>query len=102
LRTTVQGIGQIEIDELYVGIDSNGREYIMPVQAKGRKDQLSSVQTRQDIEICADKFPDHICRPTSAQFLDDGLVATFELSQEDDEILVVAEKHYRFGKPIVD
>ncbi len=74
----------------------------MPVQAKGRKDQLSSVQTRQDIEICADKFPDHICRPTSAQFLDDGLVAMFELSQEDDEILVVAEKHYRFGKPIVD
>ncbi len=100
LRTTVKGIGQIEIDELYVGIDSDGREYVMPVQAKGRKDQLSPVQTRQDIEFCADKFPDHICRPISAQFLDDGLVAMFELSQEDEEILVVAEKHYRFGKAV--
>ncbi len=100
LRTTVKGIGQIEIDELYVGIDSDGREYVMPVQAKGRKDQLPPVQTRQDIEFCADKFPDHICRPISAQFLDDGLVAMFELSQEDEEILVVAEKHYRFGKAV--
>ncbi len=34
LRTTVAGIGQIEIDEIYVGIDRHGRQYIMPMQGK--------------------------------------------------------------------
>ena len=35
LRTTVTGIGQIEIDELYLGIDRYGCHYAIPVQAKG-------------------------------------------------------------------
>lgn len=46
LRTTVRGVGQIEIDEIYVGIDRQGRQYVMPVQAKGGNDQLSVVQTK--------------------------------------------------------
>ena len=98
LRTTVQGIGQIEIDELYVGIDSDGNEYVLPVQAKGRKDQLSSVQTRQDIHCCAEKFPDRTCRPVSAQFLYDDTVAMFELASEGEEICVVTEKHYQLRR----
>ena len=42
LRTTVTGIGQIETDELYIGVDRRGAQYIFPVQAKGGKDQLGS------------------------------------------------------------
>ena len=34
LRTTVKGIGQIEIDEIYVCVDRAGRQFIVPVQAK--------------------------------------------------------------------
>ena len=34
LRTTVQGVGQIEIDELYVGLDRDGCHHVIPVQAK--------------------------------------------------------------------
>ena len=44
LRTSVSGIGQIEIDEVYVGIDRQGRQYVLPVQAKGGNDRLSVVQ----------------------------------------------------------
>lgn len=33
LRTTVKSIGQIEIDELYVGIDKFGCHYVIPVGA---------------------------------------------------------------------
>ncbi|CAM2010940.1 hypothetical protein [Acanthopleuribacter pedis] len=40
LRTTVKGVGQIEIDEIYVGIDKKGRQFVIPVQAKGGNDQL--------------------------------------------------------------
>lgn len=94
LRTTVRGIGQIEIDEIYVGIDQSGAQYVMPVQAKGGSDQLAVVQTKQDIACCTEKYPQLICRAISAQFLADDLIALFELTVEDDEVKVVEEKHY--------
>ena len=95
LRTTVEGIGQIEIDEIYVGIDRQGRQYVLPIQAKGGRDQLSVIQTKQDIACCAAKFPDLLCRAISAQFMEEDLIALFELTLEDDEIKLVEEKHYR-------
>lgn len=95
LRTTVDGIGQIEIDEIYVGIDKHGRQYVMPVQAKGGSDQLAAVQIKQDIAWCAQKYPNLICRAISVQFIEDNLIAMFELVQEADEIKVAEERHYR-------
>jgi hypothetical protein len=95
LRTTVKGIGQIEIDELYVGIDSHGRQCVIPVQAKGGSDRLSAVQTKQDLMCCAERFPLLICRAVSAQFVDANQIALFELTEEGSEIKVVDEKHYR-------
>lgn len=95
LRTTVTNIGQIEIDEIYVGVDRNGRQYIIPVQAKGGTDQLSVIQTQQDIMFCNEKYPDLISRAISAQFIEDDLIVIFELALEDSEIKVVEEKHYR-------
>ncbi|GAK34520.1 hypothetical protein JCM17846_31220 [Iodidimonas nitroreducens] len=95
LRTTVKGIGQIEIDELYVGIDKRGCHYVIPVQAKGGKDQIGIVQTSQDIRFVEEKFPGTRCRAISAQFMEDQVVALFELTLQDGEIKVVEERHYR-------
>lgn len=95
LRTTVKGIGQIEIDELYVGIDKRGCHYVIPVQAKGGKDQIGIVQTTQDIRFVEEKFPGMRCRAIAAQFMDDKIVALFELTLQDDEIKVVDERHYK-------
>ncbi|WP_415909129.1 endonuclease [Oleiharenicola sp. Vm1] len=95
LRTSVKDIGQIEVDEVYVGVDRDGRQYVIPVQAKGGNDKLGAVQTEQDIAFCRDKFPELICRPISAQFMADDLIALFELTIEDDEIKIVDEVHYR-------
>ena len=95
MRTTVQGIGQIEIDEVYVGIDRNGEQYVIPVQAKGGKDQLSIVQTKQDLACCAQKFPELSCRTVSAQFMEDDKIAMFELTIQDGLVRVLDEKHYR-------
>lgn len=95
LRTTVKGIGQIEIDELYFGLDRYGCHYAIPVQAKGGKDQISVVQTKQDIAWCAQKFSGVKSRAISAQFMDDDKVAMFELAVENDQVVIVDEKHYR-------
>jgi len=95
LRTTVTGLGQVEIDEIYVAIDKRGRQYVLPVQAKGGSDRLSTVQTRQDIACCAEKFPHLLCRAISAQFVEDDLIALFELGQSGSDICIVEERHYR-------
>lgn len=95
LRTTVKGIGQIEIDELYVGIDKRGCHYVVPVQAKGGKDQIGIVQISQDIRFVEQKFPGTRCRAIAAQFMEERIIALFELTLQDDEIRVVEERHYR-------
>lgn len=100
MRTTVKGIGQIEIDEIYVALDRKGAQFVVPVQAKGGKDQLAVVQTKQDMACCKEKFPALQCRSVSAQFIDvgdkkDKMIAMFELALEDDRVVVVDEKHYR-------
>ncbi|MEQ1844006.1 MAG: endonuclease [Nitrospira sp.] len=95
LRTTVKGIGQIEIDEIYVGVDRQGRQFVIPIQAKGGSDQLSTVQNKQDIACCAEKFPGLICRSISTQFIADDLIAMFELALENGDVRIVDERHYK-------
>ncbi len=95
LRTTVKGMGQIEIDELYIGLDKYGCHYAIPVQAKGGKDRIGIVQTAQDIRFAEERFPEMRCRAIAAQFMDDRVVALFELTLHDEEIRVIEERHYR-------
>ena len=95
LRTTVCGLGQVETDEIYVGIDQRGVHYVVPVQAKGGSDRLSRVQIEQDIALCAEKLPSLICRPVGMQLLADDLIALFGFEKDGDDIKVSAEQHYR-------
>jgi hypothetical protein len=95
LRTTVTDVGQIEIDEIYVGINRHGRQFVVPVQAKGGNDKHGVVQTQQDIVCCAQKFPGLTCRAVSAQFMTENRIAMFELTVQDGDIKVVDEKHYQ-------
>ncbi len=88
-------MGQIEIDEVYVGVNRHGQQFVVPVQAKGGSDQLGVTQTRQDIACCAQKFPRLSCRPISAQFMADDIIALFELTLQGDEVRIVEEKHYK-------
>jgi hypothetical protein len=95
LRTTVSGVGQIEVDEIYVGVNRNGQQFVIPVQAKGGTDRLGVTQTKQDVGCCQQKFPQLRCRPVAAQFMADDVIALFELTIDGDEVRVVEERHYR-------
>jgi hypothetical protein len=95
LRTTVPDVGQVETDEVYVGVDRRGVHYVLPVQAKGGRDRQSVVQVEQDIAMCRDKFPAMVCRPLAAQFVADDTIAMFELEQQDEQIVIASEKHYQ-------
>jgi len=95
LQTSVKDIGQIEVDEIYVGLNRNGRQFAIPVQAKGGSDRLGANQTRQDIACCAQKFPNLTCRPVSAQFMGNDVIALFELALVDGELGILEERHYK-------
>ena len=98
-RTSVRGIGQIEVDEIYVGIDREGAHYIIPVQAKSQKDSLSIVQIEQDYAMCRSRFPSLIAKPIGTQLIDDRTVAMFEFVQSDEGVRVASERHYKLVEP---
>lgn len=97
LRTKIPNYGQIEIDELYVGIDSRGAQYIVPVQAKGGTDVLGAIQTIQDVTFCQTekKYLHCVARAVSAQFLANDTIALFETTFDGDEVSIVRERHYK-------
>ncbi len=95
LRTTVEGIGQVETDEIYVGVDRNGIQYVFPLQAKGGSDKIGITQIEQDIALCGAKFPQLVCRPLAAQFVGDDHIALFEFAQGDEGVRLHREVHYR-------
>jgi|688.fasta_scaffold416708_2 hypothetical protein len=99
LRTTVENIGQIEIDEIYVGVSKKGAHYVIPCQAKSPGDKFGIVQVMQDIEFCKQRYPNALCKPIALQFLSEIDLAILELVVEDDDnvfrLSVVDEKHYQ-------
>jgi hypothetical protein len=99
LRTSVSGIGQIETDEIYIGVDKKGAHYVIPVQAKGGRDRLNTQQIRQDIALCVEKFPSLVPRSLGAQFMPDGVIAMFEFEKTEDGVRIVSEKHYKLVPP---
>jgi hypothetical protein len=98
LRTTVGDIGQVEVDEIYVGINKRGTHFVLPCQAKSPGDKFGIVQVMQDIALCQERYPSAICKPIALQFIDENGVAMLELGiREKDETLrlnIAEEKHY--------
>lgn len=97
LRTTVDSIGQIEIDEIYVGIDKHGRHFIIPVQAKVGNDKIGYAQLYQDLAYCQARYPNLVCRALAAKFIGKELIALFELTISGDSVKIVQEKHYKLA-----
>ena len=95
LRTTVPDMGQVETDEIYIGIDKKGVHYILPVQAKGGTDKLGVIQIEQDFAIGASKFPTLVCKPIAAQFMSNGAISLFEFELSNQTITIISEKHYK-------
>ena len=99
LRTTVPNVGQVETDEIYIGVDRRGVHSVFPVQAKGGRDKINIVQIEQDFALCAHKFPSLICRPIAAQFMQNDLIVLFDFEEGESGLALSSEKHYRLVPP---
>jgi hypothetical protein len=71
--------------------ESSGRKIISIVE---RKIKLAVIQTSQDLGYSAEKYPNLTPRAISAQFMQNKVIALFELTLENDEIKVVEQRHY--------
>ncbi len=98
LRTTVEGIGQVEVDEIYVGVNKRGTHFVLPCQAKSPGDKFGIVQVMQDVALCEERYPNAVCKPIALRFMSEDEVAILELAVvEEKELLklnIVDEKHY--------
>ena len=103
LRTTVPEMGQVETDEIYIGLNRHGAHYVFPIQAKGGTDRLNIVQIEQDLALCAAKFPGLSCTAIGAQFITKTVghytIALFGFEKRQDGPKMVLEKHYRLVSP---
>jgi hypothetical protein len=99
LRTTVPGIGQVETDELYIGIDKKGVQYVIPVEAKGGNDHIGRIQIEQDLKVCSSKYPRLVSKPIAAFFMPDNKIALFEFINSEDTLQISSERHYQLIDP---
>ena len=99
LRTTVPGMGQLEADEVYVGVDDGGVHYVLPVEAKAKGEKLGRIQFEQDLAMCEAKFPELVVKLIGACAIDDDELALFELCDTDDGLRIRRETHYRLVPP---
>jgi hypothetical protein len=96
LCANVPSIGQIEIDELYVGVNRAGTQFVIPVQAKVNRDRHSVVQTLQDAAYCHWKFPQLERRCVSVHFdKKTERIVMFELNVEQRRVEIRDERHYQ-------
>lgn len=96
LRTKVRNVGQIEIDDLYIGVKSNGVHYLVTVQAKGKNDKLSTVQFWQDAQFAKERRPELVSMHVGAAFLANKAgVVLYSIVESEDEMMVADEQHFR-------
>jgi hypothetical protein len=95
LRATVPKMGQVEVDEIYIGLDGKGAHYVFPIHATRSGDKLRIEQIEQGFAICATKFPSFICRSIAAQFMTNDIIVLFDIDKTKNGIAIYSEKHYR-------
>ena len=91
---------QVETDELYVSIASNGVHSCILVEAKSEHDSHNVIQIWQNARVAKSKCPHLPVRCIAAQSLNDGSIALLEVLADDlNDLAVVQEAHYLLVPP---
>jgi len=97
VRTTLaQGV-QIEIDDIYFGVDADGVQYVVPVEAKSTNEPLGVLQVSNLNAFAHRRYPDLKARSVAVKDGGDGTLffAEFCDAMDCEEISVVSYKRYR-------
>lgn len=96
-RTSVKNRGQVEIDDLYVGLDVDGKQYVVPIEAKGKKDRISKTQIVQNVDFAQERYPQLIVRPVGIQEINDKDIVAIEFTagKSPDDIKIKEMRRYK-------
>jgi hypothetical protein len=95
-RTSVKNRGQCEIDDLYVGLNINGKQFVVPVEAKCANESLSKTQIVQMINFARERYPKLIMRPVGVQEMKDSSLVLIEFTSaaHPDDIKIKETRRY--------
>jgi hypothetical protein len=96
-KTSIANRGQCEIDDLYVGLNVAGKQFVIPVESKSAGDHLSKTQIVQAIDFSRERFPKLILRPVGVQEMKDGSLVFVEFTpaSHPDDIKVKEMRRYK-------
>jgi hypothetical protein len=96
-KTSIKNKGQCEIDDLYVGLNTSGKQFVIPVETKSAGDHLNKTQIVQMIDFARARYPKLILRPVGVQEMKDGSLVFIEFTHADhpDDIKIKEERRYK-------
>jgi len=97
IRTHLSDHGQVEIDELYVGVDKDGQGFVPPIEAKEEGERLGLDKAVALTLFARARFPKLICRPVGImrrglQLFD---FVEFEPAEELSRVVVLEMRRYQ-------
>ncbi len=95
-RTTVQNLGQVEIDDLYLGVDEGGNWAALPIEGKVGSERLGVVQIRALSLFAKEQFPSLRVRPLGIKLLSDGTFLFVEFNDQTDFDSVAPRRYKRY------
>jgi len=95
-RTSIKNKGQCEIDDLYVGLDVEGRQYVVPIEAKGKRDHISKTQIVQLANFTHERYPRLISRPVGVQEMKNGDIVLMEFTTGTKPDLVRIKRTHQY------
>ena len=98
-RSFVRGVGEVELDALYVGVDKTGVLSVIPIEAKSQAEteMIGRIQISQMARLVRQDFPKlHRCI-LAVKALTDGTIAMIEFDdhEEPDDIGIISVGRFR-------
>jgi hypothetical protein len=98
-RSFVTGMGEVELDALYVGVDKTGALFVLPVEAKSQSENemLNRIQVSQMSKLVRQDFAQLRRRILAVKSLADGTIAMVEFDdhEEPDDFGIVSVSRFR-------
>lgn len=97
VRAYIEDVGQVEIDDLYLGVDMDGNQYVIPVEAKTPAETLGVIQVIALNAFGRENYPNLALRSVAVKAWDDNTIFFIEFNDAIDaeDIEVVTYKRYR-------
>lgn len=98
VRSSVEDMGQVEVDELYVGVDADGKWYVIPIEAKnvGPKERLGVIQVQQMILFTKQYYPKLVLKPVGIKLLEDDSLVFVEFDDESELEKISVKRYARY------